>query len=569
MQKEHELQEAKSILDFFPQIKPPRDIQIEIGKQIDASIKSGFDTIVVSAPTGVGKSWLVTAIAKYFEDSFVVTASKQLQDQYIRDFKFLKPVKGKSNFACYQLMDHDKLDHKELKKAIEKGLTCEKGRCKKTTGKDGKKTEYCKYKPQIEEIRGGSENNFCLYYKQKYEALLAPHSLWNYSAYFQLMKYGRDFFGQYMQRSVGVYDEAHTIEDQIIQFMGIEITKKTIDECDIQIKSYDLTNIDLVLALLEDITRSYDQQIRALAESRSYQENPDPVKMARLENKRRRFVDAYVDIKNDKENYVINDPRYDADKNFRSVSIVPLDISSYVEQFFEIPLRVFMSATINKDGFCETMGFDPKDVSYIDTPRSPFAAENRRIEFLNIAKLSKSKSTIEDELSIITKIDDILTNHSKDRGLILTSSFSRCIDIKSNLSPPNKKRIKICHSMNENGKTQNEILEEHAKSENSVLLSSSLWEGVDLKDELSRFQIIAKTPFPSLGNKRTRIKIRRFPLWYKSQTITKMLQGFGRSVRNENDRAVTYVLDSAAQELLDNWRDKIPLAFHDVLWPQK
>jgi Rad3-related DNA helicase len=319
--------------------------------------------------------------------------------------------------------------------------------------------------------------------------------------------------------------------------------------------------------LLEDIARSYHNQIQELSSSRSYQNNPDPARLVKLENKWKRFGDAHIDIKNDKENYVINDPLYDENKKFKSILIVPLDISDYVEQFFDISLRVFMSATIDKEGFCENMGFDPKNVAYIDTPYSPFPINNRKIEFLNIAKLSKARGTINDELNVIKKIDELLTKHSNERGLILTSSFSRCVDIKSNLSALNKKRVRICHSMNEYGKTQNEVLDEHAKSENGVLLSSSLWEGVDLRDELSRFQIIAKTPYPNLGDKRVQIKKKKFPLWYRSQTITKMLQGFGRSVRNENDWAVTYVMDSTARDLLDNWKDKVPLAYHDVLWP--
>jgi|TARA_B100001540_G_scaffold21134_1_gene17429 Rad3-related DNA helicases len=101
------------------------------------------------------------------------------------------------------------------------------------------------------------------------------------------------------------------------------------------------------------------------------------------------------------------------------------------------------------------------------------------------------------------------------------------------------------------------------------LLSSSLWEGVDLKDDLSRFQIIAKAPYPMLSETRTKIKMQKFPLWYKAQTIMKLLQGFGRSIRDKNDWADTYVLDSAAHELLlykEN-RKMVPHAYHDIIFP--
>jgi Rad3-related DNA helicase len=113
--------------------------------------------------------------------------------------------------------------------------------------------------------------------------------------------------------------------------------------------------------------------------------------------------------------------------------------------------------------------------------------------------------------------------------------------------------------------TQDEVLQEHAEIKDGVLLSSSLWEGVDLKDDLSRFQIIAKVPYPNLSEKRTKIKMQKFPLWYKSQTLMKLLQGFGRSIRSEEDWAVTYVLDAAARDLLNQSKAMIPKSYYDVL----
>ena len=57
---------------------------------IDEKIKSGFKKIVICAPTGSGKSPIAATLAKAFESSFIVTASKSLQDQYQNDFSFLK-----------------------------------------------------------------------------------------------------------------------------------------------------------------------------------------------------------------------------------------------------------------------------------------------------------------------------------------------------------------------------------------------------------------------------------------------------------------------------------------------
>jgi Rad3-related DNA helicase len=61
---------------------------------------------------------------------------------------------------------------------------------------------------------------------------------------------------------------------------------------------------------------------------------------------------------------------------------------------------------------------------------------------------------------------------------------------------------------------------------------------------LSRFQIIAKVPFPNLGDKYISVKKDLLPKWYAYQTAKTIVQSYGRSVRNENDYAVTYILDS-------------------------
>lgn len=554
-----------NVLEYFPEDFKPRPIQKEILHAIEQQLKSGYKIIVLSAPTGVGKSLIAATVARYYGKSFVITASKQLQDQYSRDMGFFNPVKGKSNFACLKLMEHEGLLHTDTKIAVQKGLTCEKGLCEETVKVKGKEVkESCKFKPKLGEAAQVSKNPFCLYYEQKYRALESDHSIWNYAAYFQLMRFGRRAYADYITRPVSIFDEAHKIEDQIIQFIGIDVYNVHLSECGINIKNYSLGDVDLVASLIDDISRSYSRQMKDLVESRSFQNNPDYMLLAKLESRYEKMANAHAELDLNKDNFVINDPYFDERGNLRSLSIKPLDISKYVKIFFDGDTQVFMSATIDKASFCENTGFDPSKVAFVDTPKSPFLPDKRRINFLNVRKLSYSAKW-EDELAVISKIDEILSLHKNERGLVLTSSEKRCVDIRNNLSEKNRKRIRICHSRNENGMTQDEVIQEHSKDEDGVLLSSSLWEGVDLKDDLSRFQIIAKAPYPNLSEKRTKIKMQKFPLWYKSQTLMKILQGFGRSIRSEDDWAVTYVLDEVAADLLYQCKQMIPRSYYDVL----
>ncbi|PBO85993.1 MAG: helicase [Thaumarchaeota archaeon] len=539
-------------------------MQKDILNEIEENLKSGYKKIVLCAPTGVGKSLVGATISRYFDSSFTITASKHLQDQYIKDIPFLKPVKGKQNFPCLKLMSSEKVEN--TRRAMRWGLTCDKGVCQERVSKNGKEVvEVCKFKPTIKQVEENSaDSQSCSYYLQKYEALVAKHSLWNYHAFFQIMKFNKKLFADYLDRKVSVFDEAHKIEDQIIQFVGFDIFAGQVDECNLNSEKYDFSDLDSMIKLTDDIAYSYANKIKNIKESPAFQNNPDYELISKLERRYDKAAQAKIDILSDKDNFVVNDPIRDLNGNFRTISVKPIDISKFAKTFFDTEYQIFMSATIAKQSFCENMGLEKDDVAFVDTPKSPFPIDHRTIDLLNIKRLSYG-STEEDEIEVIKTIDRILDEHSNVRGLILTSSIPRCQKIIRYLSPKNTRRIRICHSKNKDGKTQDEVISEHATDPTGVLLSSSLWEGVDLKDDLSRFQIIAKVPYPNYKEKRTKAKMDKFPTWYTSQTLTKLLQGFGRSIRSNDDWAKTYVLDTAVNNVFFKAQQMIPKAYYDVL----
>jgi Rad3-related DNA helicase len=319
-----------------------------------------------------------------------------------------------------------------------------------------------------------------------------------------------------------------------------------------------------MIQLTDDMAFSYAKKIKDIKESPVFQNNPDFELITGLERRYDKAAQAKIDIISDKDNFIVNEPVKDINGNFRTIAVKPIDVSKFAKTFFETEYQIFMSATINKQSFCENMGFVKDEVAFVDTPKSPFPIEHRQIDLLNIRRLSYG-STQEDELEVIKTIDRILDEHPNERGLILTSSIPRCQKILRFLSPKNTRRIRICHSINKDGKTQDEVITEHGSDPTGVLLSSSLWEGVDLKDDLSRFQIIAKVPYPNYKEKRTKAKMDKFPLWYTSQTLTKLLQGFGRSIRSNDDWAKTYVLDTAVNNVFFKAQQMIPKAYYDVL----
>ena len=90
-------------------------------------------------------------------------------------------------------------------------------------------------------------------------------------------------------------------------------------------------------------------------------------------------------------------------------------------------------------------------------------------------------------------------------------------------------------------------------------------EGVDLKEDLSRFQILCKVPYPYLGDPIVKKRMNKFPDWYALKTAMTVVQSVGRSVRNSEDTAITYILDSDWKRFYRQNKDVFPAGFHECL----
>ncbi|MFY9868100.1 MAG: hypothetical protein WAK17_00110 [Candidatus Nitrosopolaris sp.] len=88
--------------DFIKNFSFPTlpDRQSYVLNEIDAAFSSDYKYILLEAPTGFGKSPVAIAVALTLGSSYICTSTKDLQTQYVRDFPFVKPAKGKGNFSC-------------------------------------------------------------------------------------------------------------------------------------------------------------------------------------------------------------------------------------------------------------------------------------------------------------------------------------------------------------------------------------------------------------------------------------------------------------------------------------
>jgi Rad3-related DNA helicase len=259
------------------------------------------------------------------------------------------------------------------------------------------------------------------------------------------------------------------------------------------------------------------------------------------------------------KNWIISDIKKDNYKIVK-VELKPLNISPYCKSVFDKGSKtLIMSATIlNNKAFCKSIGLDSEDIKFIQV-ESDFPIEHRRIYPLNIAYLNYSNLQSIDVMSKISVVvDNLMTTHRNEKGIIHTTSYEQLNFIKENLSKDNARRLLITDPEIQ----RDEIISQHSSTPKpTVLISPSLHTGLDLKDELSRFQIITKVPYPNKSDRWTNAKRVADEEWYYWQTALRLIQAYGRSVRSKNDWARTYVLDSAFSYFIRKNRNILPSWF--------
>jgi Rad3-related DNA helicase len=155
------------------------------------------------------------------------------------------------------------------------------------------------------------------------------------------------------------------------------------------------------------------------------------------------------------------------------------------------------------------------------------------------------------------KVHEILEKHKDDSGIIHSGSYEISGKLVQALPPEMQKRI-VFYT---NSQEKSEAMKKFILEPGMVLIGPSLLEGINLFEDRSRFQIFVKVPFPSLGDKFVSAKMNYRPEWYDAKTIIAILQGVGRSVRSEEDWAMTYFLDGCLGDLFRRRRSAFPPEF--------
>jgi len=506
----------------------------------------GYEDIVIAAPTGSGKSFCGAALCLWagcldVQDKkpggYYLTVQKMLQDQIERDFsRFIPKFFNKAAL---------------LKSAHE--YPCQTyGTC--GMGSRMKDEKAC---PQR---RGVSQT--CPYLSQRRKFEMADMAVTNYSYLFT----EHTFAGNLPPRIALVCDEAHLLERQITGFVEICINKETLDAWAPHLKPVRKMpeREDFAAWLSKSYVPALRDRQQMLTENvvaSGYKNKRMMDELNKLENQIGRTEIACAAMLTDPEDWVywqeiVKDELQSVAKPISAVPFFPQLIQEMAAT------RLYMSAYPGpKDVFCRSLGLSQKKVAWLDLD-STFPAEHRPVHILNIG--SMGRASIEQTLpAMCSVIHGILEAHKEDKGIIHVNSYKLGNRLHHFLaSTEHGKRILFPLKADK----RRYIMDKHRTSlEPTVILSPSITEGFSFDDDLSRFNVVVKCPWPYLGDKQVQARKEQDPEWYTLETVKTLIQACGRSVRSETDYATNYILDSDFLRLYEENGKFFPKWFSESL----
>jgi len=552
---------------------------------IAKAFADGKDFVIVEAPTGAGKSPIATTMARWMtanpkyadigeraagleagkekiqRGAYILTTQKLLQQQYLRDFAEhetcpLVSIRGRVNFRC-QHDDNPKatcadgICHSWAESGrpvmLHGGDTPPEGAEEKSTG-DGRKY-------YIEQF---NMNSHCCYRQEKSRVMTCPLVMHNFAYFLTETNYA----GEFKPRDLLVIDEAHSTESGLMSFIEVALNEMVLKRMGIDIPASfgKHTPID---ELYGWVTEALDTQIRPrlrelnskmLGITRRLRDNPfdeDALKDRDRVRPDQQILDSMVKkletLVNelDPDNCVLDveTKRLKQGRSYRSYRkfvFKPIDVAPFAEKsLFRFGKKVLMmSATIlDPDTFADSLGIDKSKMKFIRIP-STFRPENRKVIVRPCG--SMSRKSIDTTLpKLASEVSKILETHHDERGMVHVHSYRISEYLMKHVSDPGSRLM--FHESSDRERVLADFMSD--PTDNRILVSPSMTDGLSLDGDLARFQIICKMPFPYLGDPQIAAKKDRHSSWYDWETAKTLVQAFGRAVRAGDDHAVTYVLD--------------------------
>jgi Rad3-related DNA helicase len=528
-------------------------------KIVDAFNGDKDGALLIDAPTGTGKS-IISIVGSVLLNSmgktgYVLTSDLGLQSQYESDIERLgfniPSIRGLDNYDCLINLQPISL-----------------GECRtKGAGKD---------------IPCYMD---CPYFSRRDAASFSKTALLNYSYWLLQLNYVLEKQGplaKFDKRDFCFFDEAHKVQDIVQGHFSPKISHRISDTVDdyLEVYSSEVSSVrnnsksvrktvDAICSSTEPkqmIEQLYALKLQLLEIKKTKETfiqycgnrwefgNPVPQYISKAQRGIDRISDVYCKVEDyldclQEENDLV---RITDKKEERSVSFKNLNESALIKKTLleKSGFKTFMSATLgNPENYAKFIGLEKWDYVRIDNQFDP---ERSPIFYFKGYKLNwQNKQT--NFPMVLDVCDKIANKHIDERGIIHSSSFALSQEIV-NSSKVSDRMIPYFSSSE-----KNDAIERFKESKNGILIGPSLLEGLSFDDDLSRFQIFFKVPFPNVSDEFMKRLLETYPEKYVAKTANNIIQGAGRSIRSKEDWAITYILDSCFDQLFD--RKHLPKSF--------
>jgi Rad3-related DNA helicase len=546
----------RALIDEYFPFDEFRDGQRGCLEFILDAFEDGKKCVIVEAPTGSGKSAIGLAVSRFFDSVYYLTIQKILQSQIINDFGDFGDIvdlKGRATYPCtfYDRHDVKSVSAADLAKIHRDGVDCNHGFCRKKEQRY--KSPRCfpasNGSGDLSSLPDGMQYSACLYYEQVFSAVNSHTCLMNFSSFL----YQTHMSKRFGPRGLMIIDEAHQMEPQLLNFISISLNDKRLQHYGIELEEYQTPEeywiyfvesdiISKILTLIDDVKDAED--IRAQDEYSSLAKK----------------LGTFMHCMEREEEWVAE---FERGKDFNTVQLKPVFVDSKSDSYIlDFGRRcLMMSATILDVGiFCSSLGIARSDTAAFRM-KNRFPVNNRPIYIRSAGSLAGGKKKMPEwGPRLLKKVDEVISEHPDDRGIIHTHNFAIADLLMSKSDHRDRFLFQNMFSSKE------DMLKVHADTQKSVIVAPAMHEGIDLVDDLSRFQIICKIPWANFyTDKQLARRVELDTNYYVWLTALKLVQSYGRSIRSETDFADTYVIDGGFDSFMSRAGNMIPSWFRDAV----
>lgn len=497
-----------------------REHQWRAVEEIVQAYDDGAEIVWLDAPTGSGKTLIAELVRRVMRArALYVCSSKSLQDQFLRDYPYSKVLKGRSNYPTV-LMDWP-------------GVTA--ADCTKPD---------CVWCPEVSE---------CPYERAKSAALDSGIAVVN-TSYFLTEANFVGNFGQRNARDLVIVDECDVLERELMGFVEFSVSEGMLKSLRVDAPKKGSHKTTIQQWIVDELIPAVVNGIKKVPRgSRDVKDIRRLESLSGLRAKATRLYEA-LEEEGGGENWV-------RDNDAGPLVMKPVRVSDAGEQVLWRHGRKWlcMSATIvSAEELGESLGVGDRDSRVVRVPMT-FPVENRRVHVAPVANMiAKEKDTAWP--NVCRAIARVLERHPDERTLIHTVSYDLTKYLRDGLRNVGVGREIVSYT---DASSRSDALSRFLDTPGSVLLAPSFDRGIDLRGDDCRVVIVAKIPFPYLGDKQVsaRMRLPGGQGWYAVQTVRTLVQMTGRGVRSEDDWCVTYVLDKQmvsnvwkkSKQLLPKW----------------